>query len=336
MAVTRLSDVIVPDVFLPYMLKETQEKSAVFQSGILRNDPNLANFLRGGGQLINVPFWNDLGTPEPNTSSDDPGSSATPQKISADKDVAVRINRNQGWSDADLAAELAGDDPMKRIGERVSSYWSRAYQKHLISVLKGVFADNAANNSGDMRVEIGTDAVGTATAAELVSAEAILDTKQTMGDAADALDTLVMHSVVFTRLQKLNLIDFIPDSRGEVRFPTYLGYNVVVDDGVPAIAGSNRIKYSTYLVGKGAFGFAEVPPAVPVEVEREAAQGDGAGVEEIWTRRQYIMHPYGIKWTSSSMAGQSPTNTEAEAAANWSRVYPERKQVPLAELVTNG
>ena len=336
MAVTRLSDVIVPDVFLPYMLKETQEKSAVFKSGIMRNDPNLANFLRGGGQLINVPFWNDLGTPEPNTSSDNPASSATPQKITGARDVAIRINRNQGWSDADLAAELAGDDPMKRIGERVSSYWARAYQKHLISILRGVFADNGANDAGDMRNVIGSDAVGTPAAGELVSAEAILDTKQTMGDAADQLDTLIMHSVVFTRLQKLNLIDFIPDSRGEVKFPTYLGYNVVVDDGVPAVAGANRTNYSTYLVGRGAFGFAEVPPAVPVEVDRKAAQGDGAGVEEMWTRRQYIMHPYGIQWTSTALAGQSPTNAEAETVTNWDRVYPERKQIPLAELVTNG
>ena len=225
---------------------------------------------------------------------------------------------------------------MKRIGARVSAYWARALQKHLIAVLKGVFADNTANDSDDMRVEIGTDAVGTPSAGELVSAEAVLDTKQTMGDAADSLDTLIMHSVVFTRLQKLNLIDFIPDARGEVRFPTYLGYNVIVDDGVPAIAGTNRIKYSTYLVGAGAFGHAEVPPAVPVEVDRKPAQGTGAGVEELWTRRQYILHPYGIKWTSTSMVGQSPTNAEAAAAANWDRVYPERKQVPLAELVTNG
>ena len=56
----------------------------------------------------------------------------------------------------------------------------------------------------------------------------------------------------------------------------------------------------------------------------------------MWTRRQYIMHPYGIKWSSVSLAGQSPTNAEAETATNWDRVYPERKLVPLAELVTNG
>lgn len=336
MAVTRLSDVIVPEVFNPYMLKETMEKSAIFRSGILRNDPNLANFLSGGGQTVNVPFWNDLANDEANTSSDDPNSEASPKKITASKDIAIRINRNQGWSDADLAAELAGDDPMKRIGERVTAYWTRQFQRHLVAAIKGLIADNVANDSSDMVNDIATTDPVTATAAELISAEAVLDTKQTMGDAGGMLDTLIMHSVVFTRLQKLNLIDFIPDARGEVNFPSYLGYNVVVDDGVTAVAETNQTQYSTYLVGRGAFGFAEVPPAVPVETERKPAQGDGGGVEQLWTRRQYIMHPYGIKWTSSSLAGSSPTNTELENDANWDRVYPERKQIPLAELKTYG
>lgn len=336
MAVTRLSDVIVPEVFNDYIMKNTMEKTAIFTSGILRSDANLANFLAGGGQTVNVPFWNDLGSDEPNTSSDDPASSATPKKVTASKDIAIRINRNQGWSDADLVAELAGDDPMRAIGDRVSSYWARGYQKHLVAALKGLFADNIANDSGDMVNDIGTDGAGAVTSAELVSAEAILDTKQTMGDAGEMLDTLIMHSVVFTRLQKLNLIDFIPDSRGEVRFPSYLGYTVVVDDGVQITTGANRLEYSTYLVGRGAMAWAESPPAVPVEVDRKPAQGDGGGVEELWTRRQYIMHPYGIKWTSSSLAGQSPTNAELEDATNWDRVFEERKQIPIAELLTNG
>lgn len=336
MAVTRLSDVIVPEVFNPYMMKETMTLSAIFQSGILRSDPSMAAFLAGGGQTTNVPFFNDLSDVEPNISSDNPASSSTPQKIGTGKDIAIRHNRNQSWSSADLVAELAGADPMKAIGSRVSMYWVRAFQRHLIATIKGLFADNAANDSGDMRNVIATDAVGTPAAAELISAEAILDTAQTMGDAQMVLDTLAMHSVVYNRLNKLNLIDFIPDSEGKVYFPTYLGYRVVVDDGCPAIAGTNRTNYSTYLIGRDTFCFSEHPPAVPVETERKPEQGDGAGVEELYTRRQYLMHPYGIKFTSSSLAGQSPTNTELENAANWDRVYPERKQIRIAELVTNG
>lgn len=335
MAVTRLTDVITPSVFNPYMMKQTTEKTSIFTSGILRSDANLASFLSGGGQTVNVPFWKDLPTAEPNTSSDDPAVTATPAKITAGQDIAIRINRNNGWSDADLVAELAGDDPMKAIGSRVAEWWARAFQAHLVAMLRGVFADNIANDAGDMVRTIGTDAVGASVAAEQISAEAILDTAQTMGDASQALSTLIMHSVMYTRLAKLNLIDFIPDSNGNVRFPTYLGYQVIVDDGVPAVAGTNRIMYWTFLVGKQAIGFAEHPPAVPTETFRYPAQGNGGGVEELWSRRQYILHPYGIKFTSASLAGKSPTNTELTTATNWDRVVVERKQVALALLRAN-
>jgi Major capsid protein 13-like len=337
MAVTRLSDAIVPSVFVPYMLKETTAKTAIFQSGILRQDAQLSNFLSGGGQTVNVPFWNDLSdSTTANISSDDPAALATPDKIVAATDIAVRQNRNKAWSDADLVSELSGDDPMKRISARVSAWWGREFQRHLVSTLRGVIASNIANNGGDMVVIIGTDATGAPAASEKVSANAILDAAQTMGDNSDVLDTIIMHSVVYTNLAKQNLIDFIPDSEGKVRFPSYLGYQVVKDDNCPAVAGTNRLMYWTFLVGKNALGWAEVPPDVPVETFRYPNQGNGAGVEELWTRRQYMMHPYGVKWNSAAMAGRSPTDTELRNATNWTRVYAERKQVPIAVLETNG
>lgn len=337
MTVTRLSDVVVPAVFFPYMMKETMTKTAIFESGILRSDAQMSGFLSGGGQTVNVPFWNDLSdSSTANISSDDPAALATPDKIVAAQDIAIRNNRNKAWSDADLVSELAGDDPMKRVSSRVSAWWAREFQRFLVSELRGVFAANAAANGGDMQVIIGTDAVGAATAAEKISANAILDAAQTMGDASDVLNTIIMHSVVYTNLAKQNLIDFIPDSEGRVRFPSYLGYRVVKDDGVPAVAGTNRIMYHTYLIGSNAIAWAEVPPDVPVETYRYPAQGNGGGVEELWTRRQFVMHPYGIKWTSSSMAGRSPTDVELRTAANWVRVYAERKQIALACLQSNG
>lgn len=335
MAVTRLTDAIVPEVFWPYMLKETKEKSAIFQSGILRADANLANFLSGGGRSVNVPFWKDLDNTESGIANDDPSSTATPGKIDSGKDIAFRQIRTRGWSSAKLVAELAGDDPQRRIAERVADYWRRQFQRILVSSLQGVFLDNIANDAADMVVTVGTDAVGAPAATEVISAEAILDTKQTMGDAAEDLETLVMHSAAFTKLQKLNLIDFIPDSEGRVRFPTYLGYRVIVDDNVTVVQGTNRKMYWTYLVANQSIGWAEVPVATPVETDHKPAQGNGMGVDELWTRRQFVLHPYGIKFTDASTAGEFATNAELATAANWDRVYPERKQIGLALLRHN-
>lgn len=338
MATTRLTDVIVPEVFFPYMVKRTKEKSAIFQSGILVTDANMSKFLSGGGRTANVPFWKDLDNTEAVVTNDNPADLITPQKISASKDVAARQVRAQAWSSMRLSAVLAGDDPMKRIAELVSDYWVRQFQRIMVASLHGVYLDNVANDSGDMVFSIGTDASTAITPAERISAEAILDTAQTMGDASDGVDTLIMHSVVYNNLAKQNLIDFIPDSEGKVRFPSYLGYRVIIDDGVKTIAGTNRTKYVTYLLGRGAICWNEAPtsPSPNIEVEAKPDQGNGMGGDILYSRRQFVLHPYGIKWTDASTAGEFPTNAELATAANWDRVYPERKQINIAYLVTNG
>ena len=333
MAATRLSDVIVPERFQAYMTKNTMVNTRLKDSGVLRSSKEAADFLSGGGRTCNLPFWKDLDNTSANISSDDPNSEAVPLKVDASKDVCIRNNRNQHWRDTDLTEELAGSDPMKRIGDRVNAYWNREFQRNLIAVLKGVFADNIANDSSDMVHDITTG--GSVTDAQRISADAVIDTAQTMGDSDDALRLMIMHSVPFRKLQKLNLIDYIPDARGEIKFPQYLGYDLVISDQCPAIAGTNT-EYWTFLLGRGAIVFNQSSPSVPVATDRNELAGDGAGMETLSTRRQWVMHPTGIKFTDNSVTGQSPTDAEFELATNWDRVYPERKQIPMALLKTNG
>jgi hypothetical protein len=334
----RLSDVIVPEVFFPYMQQKTKERAAIFTSGILADDSRLSAFLAGGGRTANNPFWKDLSDTESDVGNDDPASLSVPEKITTGRDVVVRQVRTKSWSTANLVADLAGADPMQAIADSVAAYWERQFNAILVATLHGVYLDNVANDGGDMVNDIGTDAVGVPSAAELVSAEAIIDTKQTMGDAAEDLRAIIMHSVVYSRLQKQNLIDFVPDSRGEIQFPTYLGYRVIVSDTAKRVTGTNRTEYITYLVGAGALAWHEAPlrSSPMIEVEREALQGGGVGVDILVSRRQFVLHPNGIKWTGAVSAADFPTNAELATAANWDRVYAERKQIPIAFLVTNG
>lgn len=336
MAVTRLADVVVPEVFAPYMMKATKERSVFFQSGIFRNDPSFQAFLAGGGSTVNVPFWKDLDNTEANVASDDPTSDATPLKITAGQDIGCRQVKTQGWSTADLTAELAGSDPMQAITDRVAAYWERFYERTLVSTLQGVYADNVANDSGDMVNDVGTDAVGTPTADELFNADAFIDAEATMSDVRSELSLFVVHPIVMTRMKKNNLIDFIPDARGEVNIPNYQGYRVVESRNAKTITGTNRTKYVSYLIGNDALCWSDHPPATPVEIDRDASQADGMGVEELWTRHQFLMHPYGVAYQASGVSGSFPTLAELEAAARWDRVYTEREQVPIAFLLTNG
>jgi hypothetical protein len=325
MPATAIADIVVPEVFAQYMMRETAEKARIFQSGLAQANGVISNFLNGGGQTVNLPQWTDL-SGAPNISSDDSTSSATPLNVAALSDVAIRHNRNQAWTSADLVAAFAGDDPLKMVVDRVSTYWANRMDAMFVNSLEGVFADNIANDAGDM-----VNDVSLGTGLGNITAEAIIDTAATMGDADDRLAAIVMHSSNYAQLAKLNLIDFIPDARGEVRFPSYLGYNVIRDDDCFFVNGRQHV----YLVARDALAWGEASARVPVEIERKPEQADGGGVEELWTRRQFCLHPYGFAWLSASMVGLSPTDAELALAANWNRIATERKQVGMAMLITD-
>ena len=334
---TRLSDMIVPEVFFAYMMKETMTKTAFFRSGIIKQDPALQAFISGGGLTTNIPSFSDLSDAvDASIGSDNPAETITPDKIGSFRQVGIRNIRAKAWSDMDLVREMIGDDPMQAIASRVADWWGRQFQRHLISSMRGIIADNVANDSSDMVIDISNDLASAITAAERISAESIIDAQGTMGDASESLSAIAMHSVVYNRLLKEDLIDFIPDSEGKIQFPTYLGYRVIKDDGLPAIAGTNRVRYHTYLFAEGSVAYAEAPVAVPAEVDRTPEAGNGTGQESLYTRRQYILHPQGFAWLDAARVGQFPTNAECENATNWDRRYPERKQVPMAALITNG
>lgn len=333
---TRLSDVVVPSVFSSYMSKNTTQKMAFYQTGVMRPDADLAAKLAGGGRTFNVPFWKDLDDTESDTGSDDPDSMATPGKLTSGTDIARRQFRTKGWSSAKLTAELAGSDPMMHINGRVADYWARQMDDIAIASVRGVFADNVANDSGDMVNDDSTDASGAPSAGELFNTEGLMDAAQTMGDAKEDLKLIVMHSIVQNRLAKNDLIDFRPDSESKAIIPYFQGYRVHVSDRTTTIAGTNRVRYHTYLFGANAIGWAESPPATPVEVQPKPDAGNGAGVDVLWTRRQFAIHPYGVKWTDNTVAEEFPSNAELRLAANWDRVYAERKQIPMALYITNG
>ncbi len=334
MATTRLSDVIIPAVFAPYAVQKSLESNALYQSGIIAPDAQFNAFLQGGGKTFDLPFWADL-SGDANVGSDDPAVLATPLKIGAGQDVAIRLNRNSLWSSMDLAGALAGSDPAGVIAGLVAGFWDREFKKYLLAILKGVIADNVANDGGDMVYSIATDAAGAPGAGEKISGTAVIAAKQTMGDQSGNLTAIAMHSVVYSELQRQNLIAFIPNSQADIGFGTYLGYSVIVDDGCPADAGTNRITYTTYLFGRGALAYGEGTPKVPVAIHRIEEAGNGSGEERLIHRREFILHPRGVKFTSTSLAGASPTNTELATATNWDRVYP-RKAVRIAALKTNG
>ena len=58
--ITRVIDVIQPEVFTPYTINRTMELSAPITSSIAENNKEFDELASGPNLTANMPFWNDL------------------------------------------------------------------------------------------------------------------------------------------------------------------------------------------------------------------------------------------------------------------------------------
>lgn len=336
--VTRLADVIVPEIFTPYVQQMTEQKSRLIRSGAIVRDPVLDQNLAGAGLTFNEPSFKDLDNDEENVSTDDPAQNSTPNKIGTTSEIQVRLSRNNSWSSMDLTSDLIAVDPMQAIANRVSDYWSRREQAAFIATMKGIYANNATvtdayHTQNDMLFDVS----GAAFSAGVTNftAEAFIDATLTMGDGLEDLTMVCVHSIVYGRMLKNNLIDFIQDSiNGQaIRIPTFLGRELIVDDGMPFSSGV----FDTWLFGRGAVRNGRGAPKVPTELDRKASAGNGSGQDIMHNRVEWCLAPVGYAYIGTAPQGgpsNAATANNLAAAASWRRAFPERKQLKMARLVT--
>lgn len=310
---TKIADVIVPEVFNPYVIERTAELSAFVQSGVVVNNPELDKLASAGGRLINMPFWQDL-TGDDEVLSDT--ESLETDKITAGQDVAALLMRGKAWKSNDLAKALSGDDPMAAIGDLVAAYWARRQQVTLLSTLKGVFGAQSTKMAGNsLDISADTEESG-------FTGSTFLDATYKLGDAEERLTAVAVHSAVLANLRKQNLIETEYDSDNRPIY-TYQGKRVIVDDSMPKTGDV----FTTYIFGSGAFGLGNGVAPVPTETDRDSLAGD----DILINRQHFLLHPRGVKFTDSSVAGSSPTNAELGLGTNWERVY-EPKNVRIVQF----
>lgn len=330
----QIADVVVPAIFNPYVQQLTQEKSRIILSGAASVDPKLTENLQGEGSTFNVRSFKDLQNDAENISSDVAGTLATPNKIGSATEVQVRMSRNQTWASMDIVRDLIAPDPLQAIASRVSNYWTRRLQVAFVNVVKGVFADNdlaPTGNDTHTQYDLTFDISGAAFVNGVTNftAESFIDATATMGDSLDEISMIMVHSIVYARMLKNDLIDVVRDSISGAPISYFQGRQVIVDDGMPYSGGV----FESWLFGTNAFLLGMAQPAVPTEIYRLPTAGNGAGMETLLNRVEWAIHPAGYVYTPVYTTG-GPSNATLALAATWSRIFPERKQIRLARLKT--
>lgn len=323
---TTLQDVIVPELFNPYVINRTMELSALVQSGIIANNSEFDALASQAAPTVNMPFFEDL-TGESEQVIE--GADLADNKITSNKDVAAIIRRAKMWSATDLSAALAGADPMAAIGTLVARFWERDMQKELIAILNGIFGTIPAGAEGNppAKTRLASNLLDISSLSGTKanwSGSAFIDAEQMLGDAKAQLTGVVMHSATEAYLKKQNLIDTVQPSN-DVAFGTYQGKRVIVDDGCPVSGGV----YTTYLFGNGAVALGNGSPVGHVPTETDRAKRKGSGVDYLINRKAYILHPRGVAFTNANVAKtEGPSRIELADPANWNPVY-EAKQIRI-------
>lgn len=323
---TLRSDIIIPEVFTPYVIEQTTQRDAFLASGVVQ--PLAELNATEGGDFINVPFWkaNLSGDFEVLTDS----SSLTPGKIQADKQVGVILHRGRAFEARDLAALAAGSDPMAAIGAKIADYIANQRQKDLLSCLAGVFGSLGTTSSSAAFFPLTIDGESGDTPTVL-SPRHVAEAKSLLGDQGDKLTAIAMHSKVYYDLVERKAIDYVStgDARGtsttqsggslvaayggSVDVPTYCGLRVLVSDDVQTSGSGASTEYATYFFTQGAVASGE-QMAMQTETDRDIlAKSDAMSID-----LHYVYHPVGAKW---GVTTANPTRAQLETVGNWSKVY---------------
>lgn len=102
-------------------------------------------------------------------------------------------------------------------------------------------------------------------------------------------------------------------------------------------------KYTTYLLGKGAFEYCDVGVQVPSEIVRDAIK-DG-GINKLIVRQRKLYAPEFISWKGATSI-ISPTNEQLATGSNWEVVnngeagldkkFVNPKLIPFGRIITRG
>jgi len=308
MAYTKIADVIVPEVFTPYVIQRSRELSLMVNSGIARESEQLNSLVSGGGKLINMPYWNILSGVAQVLDDTNP---ITSSNITASQDVAALQIRGTSWAAHELASSLAGSSAMQAIATQVAEWMVEEEEDNLLAILKGIFA-------GPLATSHMNDISGGTGAAAVISGDALIDTRMMLGDAYRRFSALLVHPKTYAVMQKQNLIDTIPDQRGEIHFNTYMGYPILVEDRAPV----DGDVYTTYLFTRGciARGTGIGVDMTSTEVSRDAAMS----TDYLYYRWARVVHPTGIKWLNTTVASTTPSDAEFAMGTNWEKVYPDK------------
>ena len=324
-----------PEVFSDYMSEQSYVKNAIIASGILREDATIQNLIGSKGNVGTLPFYLPIDAEAEGMQAlnNDGKTDNVPVETAGGKQTFMVIQRMKAFKDSDFTRELTGANPLQNVATKVSDYYKQVWQRELVNIASTVVGvDGLETHITDI-----SSSSGTYTDSNYVNETSDLDVCQkACGDMADRFSLVIMHSKVYTRLNKLQLIQYNKYTIGgalaeSVNLPTWNGRIVIVDDR--GTVSSDGLVYTTFFFGEGAFLTAPKDLENPYEVDRDPESK--GGINKLYTKQSRVLHPNGFSLAIDKINEESPTYEELGKKENWTLRF-NAKNVPIAILKSNG
>lgn len=328
------------EVFASMMAEEDFWSTPIITSGIVRTDSVIMDLIGKKGNVATIPIYKPLNLYEAGMDAlnNDGVTDNTPVEISGDKQTCMLSQRMKAFKAKDFTKELTGADPLTHIKSRITGYYAQVWERELMNTANAVLANTSlADHVTDLSITTGTVGEG-----NMIADTTLIDAEQAaLGDMAGGLGLIVMHSKIFARYKKLELINYRKYAVGEgalrhdVELPTIGGkIPLVTDYNTVDMSVSGFPVFKTYIFGEGAFLSAD-----KTNYEKQYTTNydpeKSAGTEAFYTKQGRVLHPNGMSLAVDNIAKESPTFAELGNASNWTLKF-NHKNVKMGLIKSNG
>lgn len=325
-----------PEVFAEYMAEQPTWNDRILASGVLVQDDEIMNLIGDRGNVATLPFYVPIDEEESQALNNDGETNNTPVEISGKKQTAMLIQRMKAWKAKDFTRELTGADPLQHVGNSVAGYYRQVRTRDLMSII------DATLSLSEMESHI-TDLSTTETpdsANKIDDTTLIFAQQKALGDSAENMGLLILHSYVYARYKVMGLVDYnkytIKNAiEREVELPTIGGFIPVVTDRFTVDTTKSAVPiYKTYMLGTGSVLTCDKTNYEEPYYTNYDPETAG-GIQKLYTKQGYVMHPNGFSIDPTKIAKESPTVAELGVKANWSLTFKE-KNIRMGMIKSNG
>lgn len=324
---------------LPNVKKNELIKSAVLKPNV---EIRRAFSSQGGSGYAILPMYGRIGG---NAINYDGKTDIVPNATKTFERGVVVVGRANAWLEDDFSEDITGGVGfMSNVAKQVNEYFDDIDQKTLLAILKGIFSMTGDEN--EEFVENHTYDISKLANPKIDVTTLNTAIQKACGDNKTKFSIVIMHSVIATNLENLNLLNYLKytDKSGiqrDLGLATLNGKVVLIDDSMPFQGEGDERVYTTYILGKGAIDFEDIGAKVPYEINRDPKTNGGQ--DTLYARSRKCFAPFGLSYIKKQQASLSPTDDELSNGLNWSLVtdvekgtFIEDKSIPIARIISKG